>query len=87
MAVTAVVVNVKDKFVAPAGTVMEAGTVALGSLLVSVTTAPPDGAGPVRVTEFIPVTCWPPTTVTGYSVRAEIVSGTTVKVPVLVTPP
>src|SRR5215831_20684727 len=44
----------------PAGMVTLAGTEAvLGSELVSVTTAPPEGAGPFRLTE-LPVTGRPP---------------------------
>src|SRR5437773_11176978 len=80
-----VIVNVGE-VVAPAGTVTEAGTVVLGSLLVSITSAPPDGAAPVSVTVF-PLVDAPPTTEVGDSVTAETVglAGRTVKVAVFVT--
>ena len=86
LAATAVVaiVNVGET-VAPAATVTEAGTVALGELLVSVTTAPPDGAGALRVTVLAVVEV-PPTTDVGDNVTAETVGGDTVNVAVLVTP-
>lgn len=55
---------VKLALVCPAGTVTEEGTVAaLVSLLRSCTTAPPAGAGPVRVT--VPVALLPPNTQLG----------------------
>ena len=61
-AATALVVMVNDgETIAPPATVTEAGTVALGELLVSVTTAPPDGAGPFSATVFAVVDA-PPTT-------------------------
>ena len=47
---TGTVVAVKVAVVAPAATVTVGGTVAAGLLLVRVTTAPPTGAGPLRVT-------------------------------------
>jgi len=48
---TVVVVTVNVRLELPAATVTLAGTVATGVLLLdSVTTAPPDGAGPLRVT-------------------------------------
>lgn len=47
--------TVKVAEVAPAGTVTDVGTVATAVLLeVSVTTVPPVGAGPVRVTVPLP---------------------------------
>jgi hypothetical protein len=55
LAVTGLVVITKLVLVAPAGTVTEAGTEVLGSLVESVTTVPPEGAGPFKVTVFIPV--------------------------------
>jgi hypothetical protein len=61
---TANVLTVKVLEMLPAGTVTEAGTVATAALLLdSVTMAPPDGAGLVRVT--VPVARVPPTTVVG----------------------
>ena len=61
---TAVVVIVKETDVAFAGTVTEAGVLATVLLeLESVTTAPPLGARPFRVT--VPVTLRPPIVVDG----------------------
>jgi hypothetical protein len=69
---------------APAAIVTEAGTVALGLLLESVTTALPGGAGPLRVTVFATVDV-PPVTEAGDNVTAEIVTLLTVtETPVLV---
>ena len=70
---------------APAGTVTEAGTIAAGLLLASVTTAPPDAAGPLSVTVF-KVVCVPPKTEPGNKVTAEGTGGSMVKVAVTVTP-
>src|SRR5437660_6301960 len=74
-ATTAAVVTAKLALLAPAGTVTLAGTAAtLGLLLERETTAPPVGAGPLRVT--VPVEdCAPPTTLVGFSVSEEIVVG------------
>ena len=48
---TALVAAVKVAVVAPGGTVTDAGTVATAALLLeSDTTAPPEGAAPVKVT-------------------------------------
>jgi hypothetical protein len=61
-AVTVVVVIVNDgETDAPAATVTDGGTVALGSLLARVTTAPPAGAGPFSATVFAVVDA-PPST-------------------------
>jgi hypothetical protein len=65
--VTAVVVTVNVAVVAPAGTVTLAGTVADALLLVSVTTVPPEGAGPFSVT--VPVEEVPPFTLDGLRVN------------------
>ncbi len=64
---TVVVETVKVALSEPAGTVTDAGTVALGLLLASVTTAPPAGAPAVNVT--LPVEATPPTTLEGVSVK------------------
>jgi hypothetical protein len=47
---TAVVVTVKVRLLAPAGSVTEVGTVADASLLLKVTRRPPVGAAPLKVT-------------------------------------
>ena len=63
---TVVVVTVNVRLDAPATTVTLAGTVATAVLLLdSVTTDPPDGAGPLRVT--VPCDELPPVTVVGES--------------------
>jgi hypothetical protein len=72
--------------VAPAATVTEAGTVAAGLLLDSVTTAPAAGAAPLSVTVF-PVTDVPPWTEAEDKVRADGLGGCTVRVAVAVMPP
>ena len=86
LAVTAVVVivNAAETDVPPA-TVTDAGTVTPELLLASVTTAPPEGAGPFNVTLFAVVDP-PPTTVFGDNVTAETPGGDTVKLPVTVLP-
>jgi len=69
---------------APPATVTEAGTVVLGSLLVNVTTAPPESAGPFKLTVAVVET--PPRTDVDVNVTIETVSGPTVKVAGTVTP-
>ena len=66
---TAAVLTVKLAVVAPAATVTLAGTVAAALLLESVTCAPPEGAGPFRVT--VPVEGDPPVTLAGLTETAE----------------
>src|SRR3989441_7803034 len=75
-AVTDTVVTVNVALVAPAGTVTlpTGGTLAAAGLLLErVTTAPPAGAAPLRVT--VATEELPPTTLVGFSVRPETVRG------------
>ncbi len=68
---TVVVVTENVAVVAPAATVTLAGTVATAVLLlVSVTTAPPEGAALLRVT--VPVEEVPPVTVAGLRLRDDM---------------
>lgn len=84
---TVVIANVAD--VAPAGTVTLAGTAAETLELVSVTTTPPAGAAPLRIT--VPVTPAPPTTDAGFTVtdlsETDAAAGFTVSAAVFETPP
>jgi hypothetical protein len=84
---TVVMANVAD--VAPAGTVTETGTLAETLEVVSVTTTPPAGAAPLRVT--VPVTPAPPTTDAGFTdtdlSETEAAAGFTVSAAVFETPP
>jgi hypothetical protein len=82
-AVTDAVATVKLAVVAPPATVTLAGTVADAWLLVSVTTAPPEGATPLK--ETVPVEALPPTTLEGLSESAETVTGGGVPVDVIVS--
>jgi hypothetical protein len=68
-AVTGEVVMVKAALVAPAATVTLAGTDADALLSESVTTAPPDGAGPVNVT--VPCDELPPMIEVGLTLTAD----------------
>lgn len=67
---TAVVDTVIVPVVAPAATVTLAGSVAIAVLDVRLTTAPPAGAGPFRVT--VPVDVDPPMTDVGETVKLLI---------------
>jgi hypothetical protein len=88
-AVTALVATVNVALVAPPGTVTLAGTVATAVLLLaSVTTIPPLGAGPLRVT--VPWDGFPPVTLVGLRLTPDTVTaaaGFTVSVADVVTPP
>ena len=88
-AVTLLVFTVNVALVAPAATVTLAETVAAAVLsLIREMTAPPVGAGPLRVT--VPVEGDPPVTLMGLSAIEESVAepcGVTVSEAVLVTPP
>lgn len=83
-AVPAVVAIEKVAVVLPAATTTDAGTVATGLLLDSVTVVPPVGAVPVRVT--VPVDALPRTTLAGFRETAESPAGAViVNVAVLAT--
>jgi hypothetical protein len=73
-AATAVVVTLNVMLVAPAATVTLAGTVAaVGLVFDRVTTAPPVGAGPFKVT--VPVEELPPNTLAGFMAKADTAGG------------
>ena len=82
---TALVVTLKPALVPPGATVTLAGTTAAGSLLESVTCAPPAGAGAFSVT--VPVEGLPPVTLVGLTVSEETIGGITVSDAVRVPPP
>jgi len=74
-------------YVAPAGTVTLAATGAVtGSDVDSVTTAPPEGAGPFRLTRF-ETEVVPPAMVAGESATEVAIIGTTLRLTDLLTPP
>jgi hypothetical protein len=81
---TMLVFTVKVALVRPARTVTEDGTVAAALLLESATTAPPLGAGPLRVTA--PVEGFEPVTLVGFRVRDKRTGGSTVREAVWVPP-
>ena len=68
---------VNEALVLPAATVTLPGTVAAVLLSVNVTTAPPEGAGPVKVT--VPVELLPPVTLVGLTLRELTPGGFTVR--------
>ena len=76
-------VNVAD--VAPAATVTVAGTVALAELELMLTTRPPVGAGPFKLS--VPVEDVPPVTVAGFTVTLVSVGELIVRVAVLLVAP
>jgi hypothetical protein len=82
---TRTVVAEKVAVVAPAATVTDVGTWAAAVLLeVRETTAPPVGAGPLRVT--VPVEGLPPTTEVGARPRESSPAAVTARFAVRVTP-
>ena len=74
---TAVVVTGKVALVVPAATVTLAGTCAEPLLEESATTAPPAGAGTLKVT--VPVEELPPITVFGLNVKVPVEEGLIVR--------
>jgi hypothetical protein len=84
-AVTLRVVTVNVALVLPAGTVTLAGTVAAAVLpLLSVTTAPPEGAAAFKVT--VPVEDVPEFTEVGLNVTDDTTRGATVRVALWLLP-
>ena len=85
LALTVVVAIVKVADLAPAGIVIELGTVANAvSLLLKVTTAPPAGATPLSVA--VPVDGLPPARLDGERLTDASVRRVTDRVAVLLTP-
>jgi len=84
--ITELVVTANVVDVLPAGTMTLGDTwAAVALLLERVTVAPPDGAGPFRVT--VPVELLPPVTDVGFSVTEDrVTAGFTVKVAVRLVP-
>lgn len=82
---TGIVVSPNDAIEDPAATVTVSSVVAAALLVARLTTMPPSGAGPVKVTN--PVTCdCPPTVLLGLSVIFERATGRADKFAVLVEP-
>ena len=73
VALTEVVFTVKFADTLLNGTVTELGAVAAGLALDKLTSAPPEGAGPVKLT--VPVTVWPPVTVEGFKLSELRLAG------------
>ena len=82
--VTELVEIVKVALLAFAGTVTLAGVCAAELLSDRLTTTPPVGAGPVKVT--VPVEEFPPTKLVGLRLRVESVGAAMVRVAVRVVP-
>jgi hypothetical protein len=82
---TTAVVTMKVALAAPPGTVTLAGTAADVLVLVSVTTEPPSGATPLRVT--VPVEVAPPTRLDGASTSDDTAGGLMVSDADCVAPP
>ena len=81
---TGVVVIVNVALALPLATVTVAGTLETDELLLSATTIPPLGAGPLNVT--VPWEVAPPVTLVGLTVSALKTGGFIVSVAALVTP-
>lgn len=84
---TMLVVTGKVALVAPAGTVTLLGREHPALLSISVTTAPPAGAGPFSVTVPVEFPSGPPTTLFGFRVSEVSTAGSTVSDAVRVPPP
>jgi hypothetical protein len=85
LAATGAVTTVNVLVVAFAAIVTLVGTVATALLLPTVTSAPPEGAGPFSVT--VPVDALPPRTDVGLNVTELRIAAVTVKVAVFVVVP
>jgi hypothetical protein len=85
VAATGVVATANCAIFAPAGTTTDVGTLAFGWLSLSVTVAPPTGAGPVNVT--VPTPVLQPQIGPGATVTENSAAGVTVRGVALITPP
>jgi hypothetical protein len=82
--VTELVVTAKDALLALPGTVTVAGVCAATLLSERLTTKPPLGAGPLKVT--VPLEEVPPTTLVGFRLNIESPGGVMVREAVRVVP-